>query len=315
LIRFVRYQDIDKSKWDECIDKAFNGSIYGYSWYLDIVCPQWHALIEDDYRSVFPLPSNKKFLIKYIYQPYFTQQLGVFSRNHLTAEVLKEFIDSIPVDYKFADINLNTLNKADSLNCKVKMMRNHELDMIFPYPSLYQNYSDNTKRNLKRAVHSNISVSASTTPENIVKLFRHNRGESIAHLGDNEYNKLLRLIHTCIHRGLAEISSAYTSQNEICAGAIFLKSHQKAVFLFSAVSEEGRTNGSMTYIIDKFINEHAGSQLTLDFEGSNDANLARFYKSFGANALSYPRIMITRLPAFGILILKLIRKIRKRPSL
>jgi hypothetical protein len=312
VIRFVKYKDIDKSRWDDSIDKAFNGNIYGYSWYLDIVCPLWNALVEEDYKAVCPLPSGRKYLIKYIYQPFFTQQLGIFSLNHLTDEVVKEFIDHIPPGYKYVDINLNSLNKTDKLNCRIHKSLNHELDLIFPYETLAGNYSENTTRNLKRAMQSNISVSAKVFPEDVIRLFRRNRGEGLKHLGDKEYKMLLQLIYTCIHKGIAEVAGAYSEQNELCAGAVFIKSHQKAIFLFSAVSESGRNNGSMTKIIDQFIRQNASSQLTLDFEGSNDPNLARFYKSFGAKALTYPRITLTRLPVTVHALLKLTRKFRGR---
>ncbi|MCK4361546.1 MAG: hypothetical protein KAV70_07350, partial [Bacteroidales bacterium] len=81
MIKHLTYQQINKSKWDECIKKSFNGIIYGYSWYLDIVCKHWEALVENDYERVFPLTTGKKFGINYLYQPFFTQQLGVFSKN------------------------------------------------------------------------------------------------------------------------------------------------------------------------------------------------------------------------------------------
>ena len=314
MIRFVKYGDIDKSKWDECIEKAFNGNICGYSWFLDAVCLHWHGLIDDDYRTVFPLPSGRKYFIRYIYQPFFTQQLGIFSRNHLTADVVKEFIDHIPSTYKFVDINLNSLNKTDNLSCKITKSVNHELDLIFPYDTLYENYSENTKRNLKRALLSNISLSNTASPEDVIRLFRLNRGEGLTHLGDQEYKILLQVIYICIHRGIAEITGAYNEQKELCAGAIFIKSHQKSIFLFSAISESGRANGSMTKIIDQFIRQNAGSQTTLDFEGSNDPNLARFYKSFGAQVSTYPRIKLTRLPGIGNQVLNLLRRIRKRPE-
>jgi hypothetical protein len=314
LIRFLKYNEIDKSKWDECIKNAFNGNIYGYSWYLDIVCPLWHGLVEDDYLAVFPLPTGRKYFVKYIYQPYFTQQLGIFSCNHLTAEVVKEFIDQIPKGYKYADINLNTLNKADSLRCSVNLLRNHELDLIYPYTELAENYSENTKRNIKRARQLNILVSRSNSPEDIVRLFRRNRGEDIAHLGDDEYKILLRLIYHCIRKGIADVITAYGLKDGLCAGAIFLKSHQKAVFLFSAVSAEGRACGAMSLLIDSFIMQHASSQLTIDFEGSNDPNLSRFYKSFGAKALAYPHITLKRLPVLGLFLLKMLRKFRGRPE-
>jgi hypothetical protein len=52
----------------------------------------------------------------------------------------------------------------------------------------------------------------------------------------------------------------------------------------------------MFLLIDSFIREHAGQALTLDFEGSNDPNVARFYKSFGAAECNYYKITINRLP-------------------
>ncbi len=46
-------------------------------------------------------------------------------------------------------------------------------------------------------------------------------------------------------------------------------------------------NAAMTFLIDQVIDEHTPSQIVLDFEGSNDPNLARFYKGFGAKRTTY----------------------------
>ena len=45
-IRYVKHNDIDFKKWDKCITKAINGSVYGYSWFLDIVAKEWDALLD-----------------------------------------------------------------------------------------------------------------------------------------------------------------------------------------------------------------------------------------------------------------------------
>ena len=44
----------------------------------------------------------------------------------------------------------------------------------------------------------------------------------------------------------------------------------------------------MTFLIDQVIRKYAGQSLTLDFEGSDDDNLARFYQGFGSRPVSYP---------------------------
>ena len=52
-------------------------------WYLDIVHENWDALMEDDYERVMPMPViTKNWRISYIFQPFFVQQLGVFSKTY-----------------------------------------------------------------------------------------------------------------------------------------------------------------------------------------------------------------------------------------
>ena len=175
-------------------------------------------------------------------------------------------------------------------------------------------YAQNTHRNLKKALQCGISLSSSPTPDEIVQLFRQNRGKQLTHLANDEYTLLLHLIDACIRRGIAEVIGAYTNRMELCAGAIFVRSHEKAIFLFSAVNAEARTNGAMSLIINQFIRQNAGSQLTLDFEGSNDPDLARFYKSFGATALTYQRIIVSKIPRVLTIALALRRRLQGRPA-
>jgi hypothetical protein len=107
---------------------------------------------------------------------------------------------------------------------------------------------------------------------------------------------LQQLIYVMIYRGRAKIWGAYNHRNTLLAGAVFIKSKNKWIFLFSGTSAEARQLGAMPFIIDRFIMNHASSNNTLDFEGSNDANLARFYQSFGAKRCSYYHYYNNRLP-------------------
>jgi hypothetical protein len=58
----------------------------------------------------------------------------------------------------------------------------------------------------------------------------------------------------------------------------------------------GKTLGASHYLIDRFIHDHAGQKMLLDFEGSDIRNLAFFYSSFGAITELYPSLRINRLP-------------------
>ncbi|MDB4303189.1 hypothetical protein N9934_00165 [Desulfosarcina sp.] len=291
MINYLKQEEIDREKWDQCIDNAFNGMTYAKSWYLDLVTEQWDALVENDYESVFPLVYRKKYGIFYLYQPVFTQQLGIFSTSLLTEDTVSDFIDSIPKHFRFAEINLNTFNKVQEGKYKVLNWLNHELDLIKPYDLIHKNYSTNLKRNLKKAEKEKLTFVENIKPDDIIKIFRENRGLNVS-LNEEDYIKLNRLAYAGIYRGVIKTYGVYTTNNEICAGVIFMQSKKKKIFLFSGLTEQGKQLNAMPFLIDQFIQQNNQHHITLDFEGSNDPNLARFYKSFGSKEITYPHLKI-----------------------
>ena len=296
MIRFLKHGEIDKEQWDKCIHEAFNGLIYAYSWYLDTVSEDWEALVEGNYERVFPLTHRKKFLINYLYQPFFTQQLGVFSKSLLTSQITGSFIEAIPAKYKFAEINLNSHNKLDLSNRQLVPLLNHELDLIDTYENIAGRYSQNIKRNIKKAKSSGVTIVNNIRPDDIIDLFISNKGKTIQTLNETDYQMFKRLVYTSMYKGKARVVGAYTEENELCAGAIFLVSHHRATFIFSATNQIARGNGAMSLLIDTFIYENSGSRLTFDFEGSNDPALAHFYKSFGSKEVYYHMLRFNKLP-------------------
>jgi len=53
MIQYLEHEAIDKKKWDDCINNSMADRIYALSWYLDSLCPQWEALVVDEYEAVF----------------------------------------------------------------------------------------------------------------------------------------------------------------------------------------------------------------------------------------------------------------------
>lgn len=311
MIRHLKYEHIDKQKWDDCIRNAFNGVVYAYSWYLDVVCEEWEGLVEGDYDRVFPINFRRKAGIDIIYQPFFTQQLGVFSKSELSPTVLNDFLFAIPARYRVIDLNLNTHNKPDLPGFQYFPQVNHELDLIGNYDGLYKNYSSNTKRNLKKAASAGLSLVKGIKPDEVIDLFRANRGREVRVLKEDNYLKFKRLVYTAIYKGIGSVYGVYDKDNILCAGAIFFRSHKKSIFLFSGLSPSGREKRAMFFLIDQFIREHAHKHLTLDFDGSNNEALSRFYKGFGSTRLEFTRISRNTLPAYLKIPFTLYRRLRR----
>ena len=292
MITYLKQGQIDKAQWDECIAKAVNGNVYAWSWYLDVVHPRWEALVEindNKYLSVMPLTCKKKYGISYLCQPFFVQQLGVFSLQQIDADKVKVFLEAIPKKYRLIEIRLNEGNPFPVGMKGMESHRNHLLDLHNDYNSLLSNYHDNTRRNLNKSLKYGLRLIRSVPMEKIISLFRSDRGVSVSHWGDPEYHRLCCLSASAIASSNAFVYGVQTSNNDdIICGALFLKSHDRITFLFSGNSALGKETGAMTFLIDKVIEEFSGRSLTFDFEGSDDDQLSRFYRGFGSAPVSYP---------------------------
>lgn len=292
MITYLAHDKIDTKKWDDCIAHATNGLIYAWSWYLDVVHPGWEALVEidgDNYLSVMPMTKKKKYLVPYLCQPFFAQQLGVFSRQSVTIEMVVSFLKAIPKKYVLVEIRLNEHNPLPEGFNGVELHRNHLLDLNHSYDYLFTHYHENTKRNLKKSLNNGLQLVSLEDIKPIIALFRNDRGSQVTHWGDKEYERLEYLSSKALSSSNAFIYGIQIPDNkEIICGALFLISHNRITFLFSGNSALGKTCQAMTFLLDSVIKQFVLHPMTLDFEGSDDANLSRFYQGFGAVEVSYP---------------------------
>ncbi len=298
MIQFVRNELINKNKWDDALSKSINSYIYAYSFYLDVVADgQWDALIMDDYQMIMPLPFRIKYCVKYLYQPPFTQQLGIFYQKTCSNFDVFEFFRAIPKSFRFAEMNFNKflLGRIPPKYLS-KVNQNFELEIAGDYDRLYQNYSTNLKRNLKKSSDFNLQEINYVEPDEIIRLFQENKGAELKSFNPQDYLRLKKLIYMLLHKGKVELRGIINQRNDVVAGAVFLRSNGRRIFLFSGLSNEGKEKGAMPLLIDNQIKRLSDEQVIFDFEGSNDENLARFYAGFGAVNFQYPSIRMNRLP-------------------
>lgn len=294
-IKLVDHSDIDKIRWDNLVELSPYSFPWWRSWYLDVVSPDWKAIIVDNYSFVLPLPVRKKGMIKYVYPPDFTQQIGVFGTEIASPEMVTGMIEKAVKSFKYLEFNLNHRNKLEFLSGTIRKRRNFELSLNDSFENLYKNYHSNTKRNVKKSEKENLSLRIGNSPKKIIQTFIENKGKQLKHKKGIDFTLLERLINKGLKKGIVEIKEVY--QNDIfLGGAIFFNEQDRKVFLFSALSAEGRKKRVMFFLLNKVINENAKSNVILDFEGSDDKNLGDFYHRFGASESLYLHLKINRLP-------------------
>ena len=293
-IKYLKQNEIDVKKWDKCISGSINGLVYAYSWYLDVVNENWEALVYGDYETVMPLTNNRKFGISYLYQPPFTQQLGIFSSHKLSEEIVLEFIRAIPEKYKFIEINLNKFNViSDSKDIKVQQKITYELELIRDYEHIFHHYKKNTIRNIRKATQNKVSVIQGLQPNQVIDLIHSS--DKRQNYSENDIAIIRRLIAASARKSSGLLYGAYSENNSLCAAGLFVYSNSKACFILSVANEEAKQNGAMFLLIDEFIRQFASRNMILDFEGSMIEGVARFYAGFGAQPFNYPAIKINKL--------------------
>ena len=299
MIRFIKHNEVDTEKWDVCIRKAVNCMPYAFSWYLDIVVAEWDALVLNDYEAVFPLPKKEKLRITYSNTPFWVQQLGLFSKTCTALNRLDDFVNAIPKEYKYIELNLNfNSTLAERNGVQLGSNNNFVLNLDKSYTEQSSLYSKNLKRNLKKANTNSLQLFKNDSPASLIKLFREDKGKDINHFTELDYKNLETIMHVAIHKHCGQVWMAYDKGNRLVSGMFLLFSPTRIILLFTGNSIEGKQLAAMPFLIDAFIKESANSGLVFDFEGSNDANLARFYKSFGAKNEPYQNLKMNRLPLF-----------------
>lgn len=299
-IRFVPREEIETPKWNGCVHYSPNGRIYGFSWYLDNVAENWDGLVEGDYESVFPLVWNKKILgIKQLYQPPLCQQLGLFSVNVCSSLRLQKFIDAIPSEFRYANIALNDSNGGllQLPNMQTQTAPNYLLYLNHPYEKLRSRYSDNVKRNIKKAQQHPLYFSTDLKPEAFVAAVRQHHTDRQTGVDESVYHAAHRIIYNSMHRGLGFMAGVFHAETrELCAAIFFLVSAERLINLMNVTTPLGRELGAMHHLLDTIIQQHANRPKILDFEGSSIPSIARFYESFGAENLPYFKLSYNHLP-------------------
>lgn len=278
LMKHYKHSEIDLEKWDNCIANAYNSLVYAQSWFLNIVSPNWEALIFDDYKAVMPLPRKKKYGITYLVQPILTQQLGVFSEQKINASLLQRFIQNIP--YKSFCINLNFENLFE----KSTELPNYELNLNKNYAEIFQNFSQNTQRNIAKAKLLN-EIKTIAPQEFLDFYFSTQKNYSTP-----DKAIVSQLIFTGFKQNELTIFGAYNSENKLVASLVLLHSKNRLIYFLPISNSEGKKNLAMFAIINNIICKNANCNSILDFEGSQIEGIARFYKGFGAQLKPYFQI-------------------------
>jgi hypothetical protein len=304
--RLLRYSELDLAAWDACVAAAQEVVPYAQSWWLRATAGRWEASVEIEqgtgqYLSVLPLPTKWRLSGSEVYQPAFTQQLGLLTLPDSKYSTVQLHLRHLPNRYARCYTQLNDQMHLPSLElpftCQTRITYHLSLHPI--YAVVHAGYAADYRRRLRlnQELPVPLTVANAFGVEEMLTLFRQHSGEA-AGLKSRHYQQLLALYAALQQHGQAlplEVRAPETG--ELLAAALFIRFRTRLVYLFAAASPAGKKVGAPLLVLDYIIQRHAGTpDLVLDFEGGMIKSIARFFANFGATPVPYAALSFTQRP-------------------
>jgi len=293
----IHNKDIDRTVWDAFIYSSISGSIFNLGWYLDIVFPQWQALIvtdEYDWVAVLPLFPRKKMGFNISLQPLLVRYSGV-SRNEpaFTREKLNTVIDEALSEFSVCHFT----SLVDFLpETEQKKKITYKLDISTGYDQIFGGFKKSLRNKIHHFKNHGFSITEDKTASAITHLFHHYDEIGKFKVPKDYCEKLELLYAVAQQKKMARIVSVRNADMEVVASILYYY-FRDTVYLFSGlINKNYNVPGIKPYLLSLEIKNDSGKYKKLDFLGSLIPGVAKFNESFGAIPHSYSEVIKKKFP-------------------
>ena len=258
-IIWLRSSEIHRAGWDECIKHAFNGSVYGYSWYLDAVCWEWEALVVGDYEMVMPLPLQKIGGVRIVANPFLLPYVSIYSRVRPSLEKIHQFFDAIPYgQVKLSLLPFNGFPQYALTPRKLPQMV--PFDLIMDYDSVDQRFTSLFDQERYAKWEPQLSI---VRTQNLSDYLTFRSAVGQKHAMEEIYLK--RLISYALRFKSVGIYVAHDGVNMPVAMMVIVKCDNRLVVVDTARQRNDCGSSGLFYILRHVVRVNAESNLVLNF--------------------------------------------------
>ena len=295
-LHYILQQDIDKKKWDRNLSKCSNRLIYATSLYLDTMAGSWDAIIYGDYEILMPLPVRQKFGFRYVYAPAFTQQLGAFYINEPPSSFYTTAFKLILTKTSLIDYPLNYSNRNAVKSEQNYLRNNFTICLQSDFSTVSASLLPAFMKSLRRLAKHNFQYVALLNYDDAIQLYKTLYQTKQKSLNPADYKNFSVLVETLAKQNQVVCRQVVDVKNNVLAIALLLKDDLRLYNLISCTTPQGRKLEANYLLYHHLIKEFSGQHLMLDFEGSDVAGIANFYKKMGAVNEPYSFVKISILP-------------------
>ena len=291
-MQIISSEHIDFVKWDACVQNNENGLIYATSTYLNAMTDNWSGLLINDYQAIMPLPWRKKWGIRYLYTPAFTQQLGLIGQTNVSAiELQKKVLQFARFgNYLFNDGNAPLGDELSFFECN-----NYIIYLNKSYEEIRSSYKKNFKKNTNKPIHNELNYQKSDEYELAIRSFYQYNSAHILHVHSAEIDCFIKLCSQLFPANIL-VRKVTNKADELLSIVLLLKDNKRYYNLINYTSAAGRKVEANYFLYDNLFKELAENDLLFDFEGSDLPGVKSFYECMGGLNKPYYLWQFNHLP-------------------
>ena len=268
-----------------------NNHIKTYA-FIGLVTLASSLMISYSYSSLKILTEEN---VRFDAQKNIIKSVGVDISKLNKDEILNHY--STNINEIILDQNLNEINDVSERE-DIEKLTNYHLDLNLDYALIKVNYSKSLKRKLNKAEKNELLIQQHISPEVFVDFYLKNVSYKIANFKEKHKHTLHRLIYKALSFQLGSVIGVSNKDNQLVAANFILLHPTRVVNLLPCSSKEGNDLNAMPFLIDYLLQRNANNKKIFDFEGSMIEGVSQFYKSFGAEKMTYFKLKKNLLPYY-----------------
>lgn len=295
-LAYLGPNEIDYTRYDACVRQSLCPTPTATSVFLNMISKEWHILVKGNYEAVMPLHPQRVMGFDTLYQPTFSQQLGIFSPYKLSNRVIEAFLLSMPSRYRYVHIHLNHTNLFESVHLNTSIHTNYQINLDKPYEETFSGYDDAFVDGMRSAARATSRVVKHDDPNVLLRLLEQKISKRM--LSNKFPVQLFKNVVThATHRGIGSVWSLYDQTNTIVASTLLLTNSSRVVALFTLGDDHVRKLSSYTgLLLDKVIREYAEKYSVFDFASGSESSISAVCRQMGADVVPYYKFVRNTLP-------------------
>jgi hypothetical protein len=292
LVQHIQHQDVDFKKWDACILADLHADVYLLSSWLNVVCPNWSALVAEDYVAVFPIFGNKKLAWSFFGLPNFVQKIAVYGDAGFEKEIATS-LNALNATFDYLCFTTDERLITDaSLQIKPRRHQLLELQEGVRFPTKVWG------RNIRKAEASGFATITSVPIPIFIAALKKELIEKGNPYKNKDYQLLEVLAQKSIQEGYGFIDGIKDETGTFTCGQFYIYVKGKMYLVACFSNEVARQYSLFHYALFKIIEKAYLNDgvLRVHFGGSNLPVIADFNKNFGAQDEEFILVLKYNLP-------------------